>query len=204
MSSNKEYNKNFLDIDGLDELFDTTHDEINESEESSDGNDCCATTTNELPESEVNNDPIIEVAPKSYIDEDDFVDIEIKNLLEKANNFLDSANILVTSSPDPETISAAASMLNALTKVINEINKPVILKKKFKYQKELEEVKQNGRKELTELKSTLNTKPSLPAGSTVYLQQNNKIDVNKKSSPKEDDPNEIISFNPNDLIKQFN
>jgi hypothetical protein len=126
----------------------------------------------ELTEEKIVAKPIIEEPKK---DEIEVVDSELRELLKTCNDMVKSAKYLLDTSPDAETVAAGASMLTSVQNVIAEVNKSVLLTKKFKLTKELEEKKQQDRIEILNIRAKQLKPQSLGQGNTINVQNNNLI-----------------------------
>ena len=101
-----------FDQDGLNELFDL---EI------------------EPPEDDLNPHPADEV-----IDDEEYLDRELKQLGETANQILASAQTMIHSTPNPETVAAASSLISSIGQLLSEFNKSVLIDKRFKQTRSLQ------------------------------------------------------------------
>jgi len=146
-----------IDDEGLNELFDIV-----------------------VEEAYVNND-VIEDAPVVEEQEDcedtDFIDKEIKKLLSTSNRLMSTAQSLLEAAPDPDTVTAASSMISSIGHLLTEFNKSVLLDKRHNNVWELEKMKIQARKELAEFKA----QSRLGEGSngSTYV-QNNMISLSQE------------------------
>jgi len=81
---------------------------------------------------------------------------ELSALIDIGKNALSSANYILESTGDAESISGIAQMISGIRSVIAEFNKINLLNVKFLQQKELEEIKQQNKLKIIEARN-LNT-----------------------------------------------
>jgi len=130
-----------LDSNNLDELFGCIEGtETREEKVQKNSNEL--TTINKSGEIEVNTQHLYE---------------ELASLIETGKIALDSANYILSSSGDAESISGVAQMMGSLRSVISEFNKINLLNIKFSQQKELENLRFNNRLKLIEKKNSDNS-----------------------------------------------
>lgn len=110
----------------------------------------------------------------------DFVNEELKGLLKTTHKLMDAASFVLNGTPDAETIASASTLVNSIKDVIAEINKSVLIEKRFKEQIKLEKLKLDGKMLLEERKAT-NKKPELGSGNTfIQNTTNNTITANSQ------------------------
>ena len=115
--------------------------------------------------------------PKS---DSDFVNNELKGLLKTTHKLMDAASFILNGAPDAETIASASTLVGSIKDVISEINKSVLIEKRFEEQTKLEQMKINGRKNLEELKAK-HKKPEIGSGNTfIQNTTNNTIEANSQ------------------------
>jgi len=142
---------NRIDDDGLNELFDIVVEETSDNSE-----------IEQVQEEE----PIVQ----SEDNEEHFIDNEMKKLLKTSNRLMDTAQSLLEAAPDPDTVSAASSMISSISHLLSEFNKTRLIEKRHQNAYELEEMKISARRDLAEFKAQ---QKSLDAGSgNTYIQQN--------------------------------
>jgi len=133
-----------------------------------------------------------ELIPQIVIEEDNsvckkeqFVEDELKVLLKNASCMLAVAKDIVETTPDAETISSASNMINSVTSLINELNRNVLVDRRFHNQAKLEQIKVDGKKDLARYKSELDQKkPNLGSGNTINVQNNNYVPFNQEDIVK--------------------
>jgi hypothetical protein len=122
-------------------------------------------------------------------EQEQYIDNELKRLLDTANNLMDAAKYVVEQTPDPDTVTAASSMISSVGHIISEFNKMVLMKERFKEQTKLEKLKINARNNLAQFRaSTQKQQLTLGEGNTINIQNNNLV-----SSSQEDIIAEIIA-----------
>jgi hypothetical protein len=104
------------------------------------------------------------------------VEDELQALLKQANGMLKGAQYLINTSPNAESIAAAAALITSITNLISEFNKTVLQAKRFSQIKDLEILKNKLKQENMHYKSELEklNKP-LGKGNTFNVQNNNYI-----------------------------
>jgi len=98
---------------------------------------------------------------------------ELSNLLSTGNNLLESAKYAVDQDPTQEGIlTGAAALLSTIKDVMKEFTKVHLQNIKFEQAKQLQLLKHNDRKDLVELKNTLDkTAQELPKDALAYTQE---------------------------------
>jgi hypothetical protein len=148
-----------FDEDGLSELFDL---DIEPPEED---------------ETEIETE---EVTPDEHMDNESYVEQEIKQLTITANQILATVHTMIHSTPDAETVSAASSLISSMTHLISEFNKSVLIEKKHRLNKELETMKINARMELAEKRG----KKAIGDGNT-FVQDNRTVVISQEDLVKD-------------------
>ena len=170
MSKNK-----VLDVDNLNEIFEIPKidsvDEIIELEPLS------GEILDDIPPNNAHNND------QSISNKENFVEIQLKDLLKTSNEMMDAAKYLINSCPDAETIDSASSMIDSIAKIIAEFNRTIMLGKRFQLQTELEKVKIDARANLIRLRASIQNDPKLIMGdgNTINIQQNNLVPFNQES-----------------------
>ena len=115
-----------------------------------------------------------------------FVENELKVLLKNASCMLAVAKDIVETTPDAETISSASNMINSVTNLINELNRNVLVDRRFHNQAKLEQIKVDGKKDLAKFKSQLDQAkaPNLGTGNTINVQNNHYVPFNQEDIVK--------------------
>lgn len=78
---------------------------------------------------------------------------QLSDLINTGNTILEAANYLVQSAPDPENISSTASLLSSVKDVLKEFRLIHQDKLRRDHDIKMEQIKQEGKKELVELKA---------------------------------------------------
>ena len=162
---------NIVDTDGLDEFF---------------GID--STIVEEVQEEKIvlQNEFIEESDEEKSKAQEEYIDNELKRLLDTANNLMDAAKFVVEQTPDPETVTAASSMISSVGHIISEFNKMVLMKERYREQTKLEKLKINARNRLAEFRAaTQKQNLSLGEGNTFNIQNNNSIATSQEDIVKE-------------------
>jgi hypothetical protein len=108
--------------------------------------------------------------------EDKDFDDQLKDLLENANSIMSAAKYLISTTPDAESIAAAASLLASINGIVSEFRKTTQMKKRFEYQKQLELLKIQAREKLQQEKIKADKeKIQIGDGNTINIQNNNMI-----------------------------
>jgi len=160
---------------------------------------------------QMNNDVLNELfdleiePPKTYIDsiheqeneqiqDVDYVDVQLKQLLQNSNDILDAAKTMILAAPDnPDLLSSTSNVISSIGQLITEFNKTVLLDKTYKkkieylnekHKKELEKEKMRieARQNLALLKSPQT--PQIGSGNTI-IQNNNYISYSQEDVIKE-------------------
>jgi hypothetical protein len=148
---------NILDIDGISKMFGV--DNFNETVEVNTRTGLQCKNSETLTEISTPEDP-------------DF-DKQLKDLMVNANNVMSAANYLISSTPDAESIAAAASLLSSINGIISEFRKSNQMRKRFEYQKRLEEIKIEARERMFEKKIEADKeKIKIGDGNTINIQNN--------------------------------
>jgi hypothetical protein len=122
-----------------------------------------------------------EVIPTDSIEDDEsYIEREIKQLGVTANQILATAQTMIHSTPDAETVSAASSLISSITHLLAEFNKSILIEKKHKLNTQLETMKIKARKELAEMRS----KKSLGEGNT-FVQDNRTVVISQETLVKD-------------------
>lgn len=130
------------------------------------------------------------------MDEDErYIANKIKSLINSVEDQLSSVNYMISSSPEPETLTAAASLINASSGLLKELNKNRIEAKKNIMLIKLEKVKLLKQRELQN--STVN----LGKGNTINIQQNNTNTNTMISTSQEDIVRRLIAAEEKKDIK---
>lgn len=161
-----------LDIDHLDKIFNINSD--NKSSEEEKIIDIIPTSVS-IP---VSSPEVI--TPKT---DDNFIEEEMKELMKNANEIMKAAKYLISTAPDAETVASASTLISSITSIISEFNKSVLMNKRFKLAKELEDHKQNAKLQILELKNK-QTQLSLGKGNTFNTQINNLVPFSQESVVK--------------------
>ena len=161
---------NVLNKDGLDEIFDieSEHESFFDVEE----------ITDELDE-ETDN-------VKSFDDEEEneeeFYLRNMKDLMEDVQGVIGAAKYLCDTSPDSETIIAAANMFTSASQLLKELNKSTMQLKRFEFLKDHENMKIKARMDLAKFKAQENSKKLIMNGGTINI-QNNNLNQNEPEVP---------------------
>jgi hypothetical protein len=129
---------------------------------------------------------------ESALNEKDYVDDQLKNLLRTANSLLSAASDLISTTLDPEAISSASSMINSVSNIISEINKSVLIEKKFKMQQKLEQMKIEAREKHIMLRNSESAQ--LGSGNNIT---NNFLQFNQETIVKQ-----ILEAQKTDLLNK--
>ena len=160
---------NILDPDKLDEIFNLGSDSTERFEEPV--IDIVATTVDSSKPAE---------PPK---ESSDFIDDEMKTLLSNANGIFKAAKYLIDTSPDAETVASASALIGSITSIISEFNKSILMTKRFKLTKELEDHKQKQKLEILQQKAN-QLKLDMGKGNTYNTQINQLVPFNQESIVK--------------------
>lgn len=107
---------------------------------------------------------------------DDDFDEQLKMLLKNANEVMGAAKYLINSTPDAESIAAAAGLLSSINGIVSEFRKTNQMRKRFEYQKKLEELKIEARERLMDKKIAADKdKIKIGDGNTINIQNNNMV-----------------------------
>jgi hypothetical protein len=180
--------KKQFDAEGLNELFDM--------EDVGPGEFPVSTIPEDVIEDELELlDESLDVDERLNKD-DNYIDEELKGLIDTARQIMDGAKYLIGSCPDADAIAAAANLISSLGTIMSEFNKSVLQKKKFHDQKQLEIMKINARTELVRLRAQLDTK-KIAIGDNNTIIQNNLVpysqeDIIKNIIAEEKHNQEII------------
>ena len=118
--------------------------------------------------------------------QEEYIDKELKRLLDTANNLMDAAKFVVEQTPDPETVTAASNMISSIGHIITEFNKMVLMKEKYKEQTKLEKLKINARNRLAEFRAaTQKQQIAMGEGNTFNIQNNNLVATSQEDTVKE-------------------
>lgn len=102
--------------------------------------------------------PVIDVGEKSLVKSpENFqipmttetdIDHSLNDLLAEAKDMMSHAKRIMINSVDSEAINACASLINSISGIISELNKPLMKRKDFEMKKEMEKIKTDLKKEL--------------------------------------------------------
>ena len=118
-------------------------------------------------------------------EEDNFIDDELRELIDTCKKMMDGAKYLISCNPDAESIAAAANLVSSLGTIMTEFNKAVLLHKKFNRMEKLETMKIKSREKLVRLRAELD-KQKIAIGDNNTFVQNN-----------------LVSYNQEDIIKNI-
>jgi hypothetical protein len=163
---------NIIDDDKLSSIFNLEDvDEINIDDiDLSDYTDDCEDDEVIDVDSEtvaVETKEVVQPEPKS---DSDFVNTELKSLLNTTHKLMEAASFILNGAPDAETIASASTLVGSIKDVISEINKSVLIEKRFEEQTKLEQMKIEARTNLEQLKAK-HKKPELGSNNT-FIQNN--------------------------------
>ncbi len=152
---------NILNKDGLDEIFDieSEHESFFDVEE----------ITDELDDKETDS---LESFDDDENEEEYFLR-NMKDLMEDIQGVIGAAKYLCDTSPDSETIVAAANMFTSASQLLKELNKSAMQLKRFEFMNDLEKMKIKARMDLAKFKSEENNKKLIMNGGTINIQNNN-------------------------------
>jgi len=122
---------------------------------------------------ETSTDNVIEIVPVEEPEETDdnmFIDKEIKKLLNTSNRLMSTAQSLLEAAPDPDTVTAASSMISSIGHLLTEFNKSVLMDKRHQNVWQLEKMKIEARRELAEYKASVRLGEG--GGGDTYVQNN--------------------------------
>ena len=153
---------NILNKDGLDEIFDieSEHESFFNVEE----------ITDELAEDEM--DSLASFDDEDENEEEYFLR-NMKDLMEDIQGVIGAAKYLCDTSPDSETIVAAANMFTSASQLLKELNKSAMQLKRFEFMKDHEKMRIKARMDLAKFKAQENNKKLIMNGGTINIQNNN-------------------------------
>lgn len=161
-------NANVLDIDKLDEIFNLGTDSTERLE----------------PVIDVTPTPVdSDKTPEPPKESSDFIEEEMKTLLSNANGIFKAAKYLIDTSPDAETVQSAAGLITSITSIISEFNKSILMTKRFKLTKELEDHKQRARLEILQQRAN-QLKLDMGKGNTFNTQINQLVPFSQEAIVK--------------------
>ena len=149
-----------LNKNGLDEIFDieSEHESFFDVEE----------ITDELSELPDESEEL-----KSSENEEAYFLRNMKGLMEDIQGVIGAAKYLCDTSPDSETIIAAANMFTSASQLLKELNKSAMQLKRFEFMKDHEKMKIKARMNLAKFKAIENNKKLIMNGGTINIQNNN-------------------------------
>ncbi len=153
---------NVLNKDGLDEIFDieSEHESFFDVEE----------ITDELVDEETDSVKSLDGEEEN---EEEFYLRNMKDLMEDVQGVIGAAKYLCDTSPDSETIIAAANMFTSASQLLKELNKSTMQLKRFEFLKDHENMKIKARMDLAKFKAQENSKKLIMNGGTINIQNNN-------------------------------
>jgi hypothetical protein len=175
---------NILNKDGLDDIFDVESDHESFFE---DGEFEEITDVSTVEDEDEDEETAVDVLRDDMIDGSEEYFLEnVKSLMDDVQGIIAAAKYLCDSSPEPETIIAASSMITASSQLLKELNKSAMQLKRFKFMKEHEKMKIKARMDLARFKAE-NNKKLIMSGGTINIQNNNleKVEYSQESIVKE-------------------
>lgn len=88
----------------------------------------------------------------------EYVETELKNLLQTSNDILLVAKDVISTTPDAETIESASKMIASMSTIITELNKSILINQKLSHLTQLEKMKIEARQQLAEYRASLGPK----------------------------------------------
>jgi len=92
-------------------------------------------------------------SPSVKSEEENYINDELKELVEDVKDVIGNAKYLINSSPNESNVEAASHLFNSAASVLKELNKNILQEKRAKHNFELEKMKIRARQDLAEYKA---------------------------------------------------